>query len=120
MKFRVIDKLTGKEADTYEIALHEEWAKELCYCDMDGFAILEDGTLLLVDECGKFEYCDADRFEIVFDDEKPQVELIKDIRSMICKVNDYYGYTDSMLMFKVLFDQKYHGWVKRKEGNDND
>lgn len=35
---------------------------------------------------------------------------------MICKVNDYYGYTDSMHMFKVLFDQKYHGWVK-KEGD---
>lgn len=74
MKFRVIDKKTGKEADPYEIALHEEWAKELCYCDMDGFAILEDGTLLLVDECGKFEYCDADRFKVVFENERPHGE----------------------------------------------
>lgn len=76
MKFRVIDKLTGKEADPYETALHEEWAKELCYCDMDGFALLEDGTLLLVDECGKFEYCDADRFEVVFEETRPHGKWI--------------------------------------------
>lgn len=76
MTFRVIDKKTGKEADPYEIALREEWAKQLCYCDMDGFAILEDGTLLLVDECGKFEYCDTDRFEVVFDNERPHGEWI--------------------------------------------
>lgn len=25
----------------------------------------EDGALLLLDECGKFEYCPSDRFEIV-------------------------------------------------------
>ena len=41
---------------------------------MDGFAILEDGTLLLVDECGKFEYCDTDRFKVVFEDERPHGE----------------------------------------------
>lgn len=48
-------------------------------------------------------------------EQRPHVEWIEDIRSMICKVNDYYGYTDSMHMFKVLFDQKYHGW--KKEGD---
>lgn len=52
-------------------------------------------------------------------EEIPRKELIKDIQDMICKVNDYYGYTDSMHMFKVLFDQKYHGWVKLKEGEKN-
>ena len=66
--FRVIDRRTGKEADTYEIALHEEWAQRLCYCDMEGWAIEDDGSLLLVDECGKFEYADRDRFEVVWDD----------------------------------------------------
>ena len=66
MKFKVIDKKTGKEADTYQIALKEDWAKDLMYCDMEGFAVEEDGTLLLVDECGKFEYCPQDRFEIVW------------------------------------------------------
>lgn len=68
MTFKVIDKKTGKEADEYEIALKEDWAKELMYCDMEGFALLQDGTLILVDECGRFEYCPADRFKIVFED----------------------------------------------------
>ena len=62
--FIVIDNKTGKEADTYDIALHEEWAKHLCYCDMDGWAIEEDGTLLLVDECGQFAYADRERFKV--------------------------------------------------------
>ena len=34
MKFYVIDKKTGKEADTYDIACNEEWAKGLIYCDI--------------------------------------------------------------------------------------
>ena len=63
--FTVIDTKTGKEADTYKIALKEEWAKHLCYCDMEGFAIEEDGTLVLLDECGKVAYCPEGRFKIV-------------------------------------------------------
>lgn len=62
--FCVIDKLTGKDPDIEEIALHEEWAKGLIYCDMEGFAIEDDGTMMLVDECGNFAYCPADRFEL--------------------------------------------------------
>ena len=65
--FTVIDMKTGKEADEYEIALHEDWAKHLCYCDMEGWAIEGDGTLLLVDECGRFEYADRERFKVVWD-----------------------------------------------------
>jgi len=33
------------------IALREPWAKGLIYCDMDGFAVQSDGSLLLLDEC---------------------------------------------------------------------
>ena len=62
--FIVIDNRTGEEADTYNIALHEGWAKHLCYCDMEGWAICEDGTLLLVDECGRFAYADRERFKV--------------------------------------------------------
>lgn len=62
--FIVIDSQTGKEADPYNIALYEDWAKHLCYCDMDGWAIQDDGTLLLVDECGKFAYADRERFKV--------------------------------------------------------
>lgn len=57
-----------------------------------------------------YQYERIDR--VLKERERPHGEWIEDIRSMICKVNDYYGYTDSMHMFKVLFDQKYHGWVK--------
>ena len=70
MKFRVIDNTTGKEADTWDIARHEEWAYCLNYCDMEGFAITEDGSLVLMDECGNFVYCDPERFKVVFEDDK--------------------------------------------------
>lgn len=65
--FHVIDTHTGEEADPYEIALNEDWAKHLMYCDMEGFAIEEDGTLLLLDECGQHEYCPSERFEVTWD-----------------------------------------------------
>ena len=68
MRFKVIDKKTGKEADTYKIALKEEWATSLIYCDIEGFAITEDGLLTLADECGNMVYCPDDRFEIVFEE----------------------------------------------------
>ena len=64
MKFTVIDTKTGEYPDLWEIALKEEWAKSLCYCDMEGFAVEEDGTLILMDECGRHEYPPEDRFKI--------------------------------------------------------
>jgi len=67
--FTVIDTKTGEEADISDIALHEHWAKRLCYCDMEGWAIEENGTLVLMDECGEFAYPpEADRFKVVFDE----------------------------------------------------
>ena len=73
--FRVIDDKTGKEADEYEIALKENWAaRSHVYCDMEGFFIGADGeTLILADECGRFEYADTDRFKVVFDKEDEDV-----------------------------------------------
>ena len=67
IEFKVIDNNTGKEADISKIALKEDWAKDLMYCDMQGFAILDDGNLILLDECGKFEYCPSERFSIQFE-----------------------------------------------------
>ena len=46
--FIVIDSKTGKEADPYYIE--------------------EDGTLLLVDECGRFAYADRERFKVIWDE----------------------------------------------------
>ena len=63
--FTVIDLQTGKEADEREIALHEEWAKGLMYCDMEGFARLHDGSLILTDECGNYRCCPLDRFRVI-------------------------------------------------------
>lgn len=63
--FEVKDNLTGDYADIETIASTEEWAKGLIYCDMEGFAITQDGHLILLDECGKYKYCPADRFEVV-------------------------------------------------------
>lgn len=65
-KFYVIDRKTRNEADIEQIALKEEWASDLMYCDMEGFAILEDGRLILCDECGKYSFADMDRLEIVW------------------------------------------------------
>lgn len=64
MEFIVIDNNTGKEADTEEIALNEEWAEHLIYCDIEGFAILENGELVLLDECGGCAYCPSGRFTV--------------------------------------------------------
>lgn len=74
MKFRVIDNKTGKEANVDEILDNEEWADSLIYCDIEGFALLESGSLVLLDECGNFEYCPSDRFTVVFDGKRKQSE----------------------------------------------
>ena len=63
--FCVFDKKKNKEVDCYKIALKEDWAKCLCYCDMEGFAITQDGMLILLDECGRYTYCPDNRFKVV-------------------------------------------------------
>ncbi len=62
--FDVVDTKTGKYPDWERIAREESWAKGLVYCDMDGIAIREDGSLILLDECGNCVSCPPDRFEI--------------------------------------------------------
>lgn len=64
LSFIVIDNLTGKEGDTQAIVLNEDWAKHLLCCDISGFAILEDGNLILMDDCDKVAYCPPDRFTV--------------------------------------------------------
>lgn len=67
MKFTIIDTKTGNYPDVEKIARTEEWPSELVYCDIEGFAISEDGQLLLLDECGSFRYCPNGRFKIEFE-----------------------------------------------------
>ena len=70
--FLVIDTQTNASADLRKIALEEEWAKDLMYCDMEGFAITEDGYLILLDECGKYAYCPTGRFSIEVQNENSE------------------------------------------------
>ena len=55
MNFQVFDKKTMKEVNIdgfTELARNNN----LMEFDIEGFALQEDGTLLLCDECGRFAY----------------------------------------------------------------
>lgn len=64
LEFDVVDTKTGQYPDWEHIARTEDWADGLVYCDIDGIAIQEDGSLILLDECGNCVSCPRDRFEI--------------------------------------------------------
>ena len=63
MTFEVIDTKTNKAPDLRQIALTEDWAKGLTYCNMDCFAVDQDGLLVLLDTCGNYVYCPSGRFK---------------------------------------------------------
>ena len=65
IEFGVIDLETGGYPDVEKIARTEEWAKNLMYCDIDTFAVTEDGRLILIDDCNNIAYCPEGRFKIV-------------------------------------------------------
>lgn len=67
--FTVIDNRTGHEPDCEKIALEEDWAKHLIYCDIDCFALTENGELILMDECGNCAYAPEGRFSVLFTNE---------------------------------------------------
>lgn len=55
MNFRVLDKKTMKEVSLDDFVELADNAGLMAF-DLDGFALQEDGTLLLCDECGRFTY----------------------------------------------------------------
>lgn len=67
MTFSVIDKDTGREVSEKIIS---KIAKNggLMEFDIDQFAVTEDGSIVLLDECGNFTYCVQDAFEIKIDE----------------------------------------------------
>ena len=77
--FTVIDTKTGEYPNLEQIVLKEDWAKNLIYCDMEGFFIGEDGNLILADECGNFAYPPSDRFEVLPDNWTRCEEELPDI-----------------------------------------
>ena len=55
MSFQVLDTKTMKEVNLDDLtALARN--NNLMEFDLEGFALQEDGTLLLCDECGRFAY----------------------------------------------------------------
>ena len=64
MTFKVIDTKTGKEPTSRVV---DNIAKKggLMRMDIDQFFVGEDGSLILVDDCGNSTYCDATRFKVV-------------------------------------------------------
>ena len=69
MQFKVINKKTGKEPIfDHNHLFREKWFKDsnLIYCDIEGWYIGEDGTLILADECGNLAYPPRDKYEVVF------------------------------------------------------
>lgn len=57
--FWVEDTETGKEVNAYDVA--PEYPN-LCQCDIEGFAITDDGHLIICDECGAFEYLFSEKY----------------------------------------------------------
>lgn len=60
--YTVVDPRTGEEPDLRTIARTEEWARHLL--GADGFAVMADGILVLLDTCGNYAYCPTGRFEV--------------------------------------------------------
>lgn len=68
MIFRVVDTKTGNEPifDGNHL-FKEKWFKEsnLLPFDIDGFALTENGDLILIDDCNNIAYVPKGRFDIV-------------------------------------------------------
>lgn len=66
MTFTVIDKKTGREVSE---RLIRKIAKRgnLMEMDIDQFAVCEDGSIILLDDCGNVAYCNDCDFEIRID-----------------------------------------------------
>lgn len=69
MNFRVLDKNTMKEVSLDDFVELADNAGLMTF-DLDGFALQEDGTLLLCDECGRFTYVPREEKYIIRVEEK--------------------------------------------------
>lgn len=54
------------ERSLEDYALEEFKDAGLVYCDMEGWALSDDGSLMLVDECGNHAWADGARYEVRF------------------------------------------------------
>src|SRR5574344_2484496 len=86
MTFTVIDNKTGKEVNIDKI-VKEKWAKGLMECDIDCFALTEDGKLVLLDDCGTNAYCPDGRFTVIETPGEDKCVWIKYDYRTICPKN---------------------------------
>ena len=61
--FKVIDTKTGKEP-TDRVISNIAKRGNLIECDIDQFFVGEDGSLVLMDDCGNISYVDTGRFKV--------------------------------------------------------
>lgn len=104
LSFDVVDPKTGEYPNLEKIALRENWAKGLMYCDMDGFAIMEDGELLLLDDCGNFAYCPSGRFEIhtsLAGENNGRWSMFRDITSALYGKQCYFQQEDGTVYSRL-------------------
>lgn len=67
MKLFTVLNADGSEiGDLSQIALNEQWAQGLIYCDIDGFCVNEYGVLALVDDSGTMAFPPKGRFKIIW------------------------------------------------------
>ena len=69
MTFKVIDTKTGKEP-TSKVVDNIAKKSGLMWMDIDQFFVGEDGSLILVDDCGNCAWVDATRFKVVAESEE--------------------------------------------------
>lgn len=127
MSFKVIDTETGEVADIVQIALNEPWAKNLIYCDMDGWAMQEDGCLLLMDECGGIAFPPEGRYKAVRLEDGELPESDKDIAlgqavELATYVEEHAKgkMSEAARMFlSVPFAQKIAALLKKAKGEDH-
>lgn len=68
MTFKVIDTKTGKEP-TRKVLTRLARTGGLLKFDIDQFFVGEDGSLILIDDCGNSMYVDMTRFKVVTESE---------------------------------------------------
>lgn len=74
--FKVIDLITEKEADKEWIIKTEEWANHLVPSSLGrGWAIDEDGTLMLIDECLNVAFAPKNRFKIEWEQNPTEIAV---------------------------------------------
>ena len=86
--YKVLDKKTGKDVLDEMEELGIEYKDRLIACDMYGIAMMDDGSLVLMDECSNYVDLPKDRFEIEWYPEAVKQGLVDEM----IRTSKAYGY----------------------------